>query len=361
MKRSNAHHAYSSRRRGAPPIVIFVMLSAALHALLFLFLRIDIESPSDDLLSVRLLDEGPLFVRPATPLAEKTTLEKENEKKKEEEKVEIPSGQIVDIARPENEKNPDSSRFLAKWDSQVPRETRSAFDKDIPVRGKKLQRLALPQEAKVTPPSDELALPGEASERREKVEEQVKKGEIAGFEGDRGELERGAEKKEPGRLSGSDGIDRKGEEPAELRIPARYLPYFWGSDTALVSPSNDYLKDVPEDEETALNAQRFLYADYYNRIKRAVSYHWAPGKVLMVHDPGGNIFGFKDRYTKIEAVIDAHGAVLDIKVILSSGADILDREAIDAFRAAAPFPNPPAPLLRDGRLVMQLGFYVEIR
>lgn len=360
MKRRNTPRSFRSRRHGIPPIVLFTVLSAVLHALLFLFLRIDLETPADELLSVKILDDGPLFVRSVAPLTPELGIEQEP-KKKEEEKAEIPNGQIVDIAQPENEKKPDSSRFLAKWDSTVHRETRSAFDKDIPLRGKKLQRLALPPDAKVAPPSDDIALPGEATERREKVEEQVKKGEVAGFEGDRGDLERGAEKKEAGRLSGTDETDRKGEEPVELRIPARYLPYFWGNDTALTSPSNDYLPDIPEDEETALNAKRFLYADYYNRIKRAVSHYWAPGKVLMVHDPGGNIFGFKDRYTKIEAVIDAHGAVLDIKVILSSGADVLDREAVDAFRAAAPFPNPPAPLLRDGRLTMQLGFYVEIR
>ena len=349
----------SGRRPTVHPILFFLVFSAALHGLLFLFLRVDVADATDDLVSVRLLDEGPVFVSPVA-WPERSPDEKEKTPE-EEKKADLPSGQVVDIARPENEKRPDEARFLAKWDSAVPREKKSAFDKDIPVRGRKLQRAAMPPAAKVVAATEEVTLPGEAQERREKVEERVKKGEVEGFEGDRGEMERGAARKEPGELTGADSVDREGREPSELRLPARYLPYFWGSDMALTSPSNDYLKDVPEDEETALNARRFLYADYYNRIKQAVSYHWAPGKVLMVHDPGGSIFGFKDRYTKLEAVIDAHGAVVDLAVVLSSGADVLDREALDAFRAAAPFPNPPAPLLRDGRLTMQLGFYVEIR
>lgn len=314
------------------------------------------------MVSVYLFDETALSlsqVPSSLPKEARETQEKQQEQV--EKKEDLPSGQIVDIARPEDERRPHESRFLASWDSTVSRETKSTFDKDIPIRGKKIQRLAMPLQTKVVPTVEEVTIPGESHEKREKVEEQVKKGTIAGFEGTQGDLNRGEKRQEPGELSGTAPRDRKGQEPSELRIPARYLPYFWGSDSDLTSPSNDYLADIPDGDETSLNTRRFLYADYYNRIKQAVSYHWAPGKVLMVHDPSGNIFGFKDRYTKIEAVIDAHGAVVDIKVILSSGADVLDREAVDAFRAAAPFPNPPAPLLRNGYLTMQLGFYVEIR
>jgi len=340
------------------PFVVFVLLSALLHSLLF-FLRVRIEGEDESMVSVYLLEETQMPLSRSAPLLSEKPVDDRRER--EEKKEDLPSGQVVDIARPEEERRPDESRFLAKWDSVVPRETKSLFDKDVPVRGKKLQRLAMPLRTKVVPTIEDAAIPGEYQEQREKIEEQVKKGTIAGFEGEYGDLQRGTERQEPGRLTGTESVDRKGQEPSELRLPARYLPYFWGSDTALTSPSNDYLTNVPDGDETALNTRRFLYADYYNRIKQAVSYHWAPGKVLMVHDPGGNIFGFKDRYTKIEAVIDAHGAVVDIRVVLSSGADVLDREAVDAFRAAAPFPNPPVPLLKDGYLTMQLGFYVEIR
>ena len=96
---------------------------------------------------------------------------------------------------------------------------------------------------------------------REKIEEKIKKGELAGFEGETGDLEKGAEKNDPGRIAGTDKADKKGQEAAELSLPPRYLPFFSGTDTALTSPSNDYLKEVDEGDETALNARRFLYAD----------------------------------------------------------------------------------------------------
>lgn len=351
-----SHHP--ARRLNFPPLFLFVLLSAALHALLFLFFRIDTgAAPAEDLVQVQLFDEGPLFALNAPPRAP------EKEKKKEEkvvEKEDPPDGQVVDIAKPDNEKRPDSYKFLAKWDSTVPREKRSAFDKDIPVRGKKLRRLAAPPSARLTPHSDELVTPGEAKERKEKVEERIKKGELAGFEGETGDLEKGAEKESPGRITGAAPADRKGQEAAELSLPPRYLPYFLGNDTALTSPSNDYLKNLPEEDETAVNARRFLYADYYNRIKQAVSRYWEPAKVLLVHDPSGHIFGMADRYTKIEAVLDARGTIVSLTVIRPSGVDFLDREAIDAFKAAAPFPNPPAPLLKEGRFIIPFGFYVTI-
>lgn len=350
-------HEKGSRELTAPDILFFLIVSVLLHAALFL-IRFDVGGASGDaLMPVQLLDDASLATANEEKKSPSPVLPSPE---KEAEKVETPNGQIVDIARPENEKRPDESRFLAKYDSTVPREKRSAFDKDIPIRGKKLQRLTLPSTAKVTPQSDELVTPGQSPERREKKEELIRKGDTAGFDGTQGELAKGSEKDRPGRIGGDAAIDQKGQEATELSVPLRYLPYFLGNDTALTSPSNDYLKDIPEEDETALNARRFLYADYYNRIKQAVSYYWAPGKVLMVHDPGGNIFGAQDRYTKIEAVLDDRGKVVSIQVTRPSGADVLDREAVDAFKAAAPFPNPPAPLLRNGRLSIQFGFYVNI-
>ena len=347
-------------RRGLniPPLFIFILLSAGIHALLFLFFRIDTgAAPLDDLVQVRLFDEGPVFALNASPKMP------EAEKKKEEkaaEKEDLPDGQVVDIAKPDTEKRPDKYKFLAKWDSSVEREQKSAFDKDIPVRGKKVRRLATPPSVKLTAQNDEPAMPGAAKERKEKVEEKIKKGELAGFEGETGDLEKGAEKSLPGRIAGADRVDQKGQEPSELSLPPRYLPYFLGNDTALTSPSNDYLAEVPDGEETAVNARRFLYADYYNRIKQAVSRYWEPAKVLVVHDPSGHIFGLADRYTKIEAVLDARGSILSLVVTKPSGVDFLDREAVDAFKAAAPFPNPPAPLLKEGRFTLPFGFYVTI-
>jgi TonB family protein len=127
------------------------------------------------------------------------------------------------------------------------------------------------------------------------------------------------------------------------------------------APSNDYIKDVPKGEETLLNSKEFRYATFFNRVKRGVSDHWNPGEVYLRHDPYGNIYGVKDRYTVLNVVLDSEGGLSDVSVAHSSGVGFLDDEAVHAFQLASPFPNPPQGLLEnDGLIRFQFGFFFEI-
>jgi protein TonB len=47
--------------------------------------------------------------------------------------------------------------------------------------------------------------------------------------------------------------------------------------------------------------------------------------------------------TVLDILVDRDGRILEIKLVKSSGADILDQAAIQSFRDAAPLPPPPAP------------------
>jgi TonB family protein len=48
-------------------------------------------------------------------------------------------------------------------------------------------------------------------------------------------------------------------------------------------------------------------------------------------------------------------------VMQSSGVDFLDDEAIDAFKKAAPFPNPPKALVDpDGQIHFNFAFIFEL-
>jgi TonB family protein len=127
------------------------------------------------------------------------------------------------------------------------------------------------------------------------------------------------------------------------------------------APSNDYIKDVPKGEETMLNSKEFRYATFFNRVKRGVSDHWNPGEVYLRHDPYGNIYGVKDRYTVLNVVLNSDGGLSDVSVAHSSGVGFLDDEAVHAFQLASPFPNPPQGLLEnDGLIRFQFGFFFEI-
>jgi len=162
-------------------------------------------------------------------------------------------------------------------------------------------------------------------------------------------------------LNAKDKASVEGGNALGRTLPSKFLPYLQGSEQFLTSPSMDYLKDVEEGDQTALNTKKFIYADYYNRIKKAIAYYWDPGKTILVYDPRGNIYGNKDRITRLLIILDKKGNIDKISTTVSCGVDVLDSEAISAVKMAAPFPNPPEQLLVDSKMTIDFGFIVSMK
>jgi TonB family protein len=118
-------------------------------------------------------------------------------------------------------------------------------------------------------------------------------------------------------------------------------------------PMNDHLSSVDEGDETLLNSRSFRYAGYLNRVKETVGRIWVTDvqDAAQRRDPTGQTFTYKDRRTVVEFTLDRAGEIKDVKVQSSSGVDFLDRVAVDAFKKAERFPNPPAGLLGDQGVV----------
>ncbi len=110
------------------------------------------------------------------------------------------------------------------------------------------------------------------------------------------------------------------------------------------SPSNDYVEGVPEGDETFLNAKEFKYATFFYRVKDSVGNLWYDMvlRELRRRDPTGNIYGPRDRATLLTIRIDLDGRLAEVRVANSSGVQFLDDVAVQAFKMAEPFPNPPA-------------------
>ncbi len=347
--------AYRNKKRdfnNKRTLVPFILISLALHTLLF-FLQIDItvKDYHEDLINIQYYD---------LDQAESGKIEKPEVLEPEKEK--LPEGQVVDIAKPKVEKKPEKSKFLSKYDSSVDKETKSDFDKNIEKKGEKLQRKLSVEVTGIDTNVDDIIVSGDIDKPAADTLEKIKKGHLKGFDGEDGKHIKGEERAESGILTGK---DEKHEEGARYlggrTVPRRFLPYMHGRDFDLMSPSNDYLKDVEKSDKTALNTHKYLYSAYFNTIKQAVSRHWTPAQVLMINDPRGHIYGRKNRYTKIIAVIKSNGVLASIRVETSSGMDFLDREAVNAFKMASPFRNPPEPLLNDeGFIEIHFGFMVSM-
>lgn len=125
--------------------------------------------------------------------------------------------------------------------------------------------------------------------------------------------------------------------------------------------SNDHLPDLERGKSTVLNANAYKYADFFQTVKRAVERQWKPNETYTKRDPTGQVYGVKDRYSVLRVELDRKGNLVNLITVRASGLDFMDEEAKRAFRAAAPFPNPPIGLAdADGRIRFEFGFYFEI-
>jgi protein TonB len=130
-----------------------------------------------------------------------------------------------------------------------------------------------------------------------------------------------------------------------------------------MSATDDYLKDVKTGAQTMLSTREFIYFSYYNRIKRQLQQHWEPqikDKVVHLFKQGRQIASAGDRVTRLRITLDKNGTLVGVAVLGQSGVTELDNVAVDAFRQAAPFPNPPAGIVEpDGTIKIDWSFILE--
>ena len=115
------------------------------------------------------------------------------------------------------------------------------------------------------------------------------------------------------------------------------------------SPSRDHITNVPEGDGTFLNTKEFKYATFFYRVRDSVAGHWDDlvAQEYRRRDPTGRIYGVRDRATLLKIELSLDGRLTGVWVANSSGVEFLDAVAVQAFRLAEPFPNPPAGIADD--------------
>jgi TonB family protein len=120
------------------------------------------------------------------------------------------------------------------------------------------------------------------------------------------------------------------------------------------APAND-------EDATQLDAKKWVYAAFFNKMKREVARMWDPAAVWRRIDPTSEHYGRATRVTAVRVTLSPTGELTKIVVTSPSGVADLDDEAVRAFHAAAPFANPPAELVgADGAITFAFSFYFEI-
>ena len=295
--------------------------------------------------------------------------------------------QVVETAKPNQEdKEPENARYLAEYNTRAEKNkvARGAVDEKMVAKSK-------PKELKPTeqpkddpsvqkPPKDErpgkndnappvpgtlsMRKPGPNSPQAREQQDQKTRGSSVGARGPevaegymqrRGngsiEQERRQHDEQPRGDNGAGG----GAPPVPNLKPTKEQ-----LERALGGGNVDHVDDADNGDETALNAKRWVYASFFNRLKRQVAQNWDPASTWHRVDPNGAVYGFKTRITEVRVSLSPTGALAHIVVTSPSGVGELDDEAVRAFKSAAPFPNAPEGLVKDGLITFAFSFYFEI-
>jgi TonB family protein len=294
--------------------------------------------------------------------------------------------QVIETVKPNDEKEPDNARFLAEYNTRVDKQKVARGARNEPMVTKSKPEELTPKDkpkddpSVKKPPEDKLPgnndrapevkgklsmrPPGAPSQQQEAPQDAKTRGSQGGAKGPivadgfvphSGDHAIEQRRRDPGdKTKGENGAGGGAPRVPDLQVSKETLERVAGGGSV------DHLEEVEEGDETALTAKRWVYASFFNRMKRQVAQNWNPQSVSRRIDPTGAKHGFKTRFTEVRVTLSSKGELAKIVVTTPSGVSELDDEAVRAFRAAAPFPNPPAGLVKENHITFAFGFYFGI-
>jgi TonB family protein len=294
--------------------------------------------------------------------------------------------QVIETVKPSDEKEPENARFLSEFNTRAEKEKVSRGARNEPMVARAKPEALTPKDKPKDEPSvkphdpDRLVgrnenapdVPGRLSMRNpgalapSEAEQEAKvRGQAGGAAGSmvadgyvarRGDSAIAQDRRERSEIPRGDNGAGGGAPQAPIFKPSQEV-----LERALGGGSVDHLENVDDGDETSLSSKRWVYASFFNRLKRQVAQSWDPGSVWRRADPTGTVYGAKTRFTEVRVSLSRTGEVEQILVTEPSGVAVLDDEAVRAFRVAGPFPNPPDGLIqKDNLITFSFGFYFGI-
>lgn len=269
---------------------------------------------------------------------------KKNKKKKivkkiKKKEIDLKNKQIVDIARPNIEKEAKKAKFLAKYNNKTKKETKAKKKNKI-IKKKVNKKDSIVRKKIKLNPKKNLQKTKKPKKQKEPQKKKISKHEP--------KLDKNA------KANFKKNIVKKTQKKVKLKFSDLQFSQM------LNSASNDYLKDTKEGDYTSLNTLAYEYTGYFIKIKNRVSQNWNPEAAYQKYDPYRKIYGIKDRYTVLLITIGKKGYLKKIKVQKSCGLAFLDKEAITAFEKGQPYNIVPKGLLKGKEnFTIQFGFYVD--
>jgi TonB family protein len=326
------------RRRLGPATIIAAVIHLQVLALvgLYGYLRAprqaDIARANQEPIDITALDE-----QESREIVKELDRRDQEEKKKEEEQPKAP-GQVVELPTPRDEVPPKDARFAAEHDSSVPRETK---------------RTGPPERARAAE-----ANPGALAMRAPAPRPQSAPGR-PGMPGAPPALGGQSPETETTPPPGTPGQAGRPSPPSPPSRPS-LVPNEQTIARALGGGTSDHLPDIDEGDNTALNARKWKFASFFNRVKEQIRQHWHAAEEYQRRDPTGAVYGGRAHYTLLRVQLRPDGSLIDVRLEQTSGVDFLDDVAVEAVQKAQPFPNPPQQLVEAGQISFRFGFVVDV-
>lgn len=137
--------------------------------------------------------------------------------------------------------------------------------------------------------------------------------------------------------------------------------------TVAIGPSSisQLVPGVEEGSFTALNTDQLEFYAFYQRSNEQIRNRWVPlvrSYLDQLAARDMEILARRNRTTQVEILLTPTGEFARSIVHASSGDQGLDHAAVESFRIAAPFPNPPAEMVKgDGFIHLFYQFTLYLR
>ena len=343
------------------PIAIFFLGAGLVHGLLFFALSFIPKAEDEALETTRVT-----FLNNANASSTPTSEDPSKPKLVKKKTQPPPDGQLVTL--PDSlDPPPKNAEYIARANQKTERETRARVRDPLFTKpGRKSGSAKLDSSAAKTSPkvADEgkrgrrKSTPDKRSTSPERLEElkttMAEEGtlksqpKLRGLKDVQTPREEAMGPPEYSELNGREGLGRRGEGDGKSPLTLKDLsPTAEEIARAIGSAPPDHLPNVEYGSETRLNAWKWVHAGFFDRIKSAVSRNWHIQSAYRRADPNGDVYGTLTMRTALQITIDRKGALKDLTIINAAEGRFADDAALNAFRAAAPFVNPPPALFKD--------------
>ncbi len=133
-----------------------------------------------------------------------------------------------------------------------------------------------------------------------------------------------------------------------------------------VSTISTHIPNVDKASITAIDTDQgsLKYYAFYMRLHDQLYPRWSKNIEYVIRTLKAKEYNFltlRPRTTTLEVILNSKGEYLGHIVVKSSSSKMVDFAAIDAFKRAAPFVNPPKDMIEnDGNIYLPFNFRLEL-